>query len=53
MKPMRLTDWIKSQSDYQIYINNMWIEGDELKFKAEAEFVPHVKGWLGQLVMRA
>ena len=53
MKPMRLTDWIKSQSDYQIYINNMWIEGDELQFKAEAAIAPHVKGWLGQLVTRA
>ena len=48
-----LLDWIRSQSDYRIYIADMWIEGEIIWAKAERVIEEHVLGWTSQFVTRA
>ena len=47
-------NWIRSQSDFEVYVNEMWVGAEGiLKFQAERRIKRHVQGWLGTLVMRA
>ena len=48
-----LLDWIRGQSDYCIYITNMWIDGEALWAKAERAIEEHVRGWMNHLVTQA
>ena len=48
-----LLDWIRGQSDFCIYINDMWIEGNVLWVKAEQGIDDHVRALTNQLVTRA
>ena len=50
---VKLLDWIRGQSDYCIYIADMWIEGDFIWAKAEQAIKEHVLGWTSQLITRA
>ena len=50
-KATSLLEWIRGQSDFNIYINDMWIDdGRVLRFKAETAIATHVRAWMNQLV---
>ena len=48
-----LLDWICGQSDFCIYIKDMWMEGNVLWVKAERAIDDHVRAWTSQIVTQA